>query len=259
MNTPDVPLYHQIYLVLREQIAEGQFADGRLPAETEFTRQFGASRITMRKALDRLVEEGVITRHRRAGTFVKRQPQERKDIQRVGGLLEDIISHGLRSKARVIEIDDIKAPVEIAALLELPAGASVTKAIRVRSYAGEPLSHMTTYVPQAIAQSLPKAKLDKKPMLTLIEEAGVRIGNASQTLSARLADSKVAPLLGINVGAALLFVQRVVRDVENKPVQLLRGLYRPDRYEYRMELSRVEGDHAKVWISAEHATDLAKG
>ncbi len=110
-NTPDVPLYHQIYLVLREQITEGHFADGRLPAETEFTRQFGASRITLRKALDRLVDEGLITRRRRSGTFVNHAPKKRKEkSQRYGGLLEDIISHGLKSKARVIEITTIGAP-----------------------------------------------------------------------------------------------------------------------------------------------------
>ncbi len=257
-NIPDVPLYHQIYLVLREQIAEGHFAGGRLPAEAEFTRQFGASRITLRKALDRLVDEGLITRRRRSGTFVNQNPKKQKEqSHRYGGLLEDLISHGLKSKARVIEIKAIGAPSDVAALLEVPAGAPVVKAIRLRSYAGRPLSYMTTYVPQTIAQCLTRAKLDSKPMLTLLEEAGVRIGSASQTLSARLADSKVAPLLDVNVGAALLSVQRVVRDVDGRPVQVLRGLYRPDRYEYRVELSR-QGDD-KVWVSAEHGTDLTKG
>lgn len=92
-------------------------------------------------------------------------------------------------------------------------------------------------------------------MLTLLEEAGVQVESASQTLSARLADSKVAPLLDVDVGAALLSVQRVVRDVEGHPVQLLRGLYLPDRYEYRMELSRVEGDKTNVWVSKQITTD----
>ena len=86
-------------------------------------------------------------------------------------------------------------------------------------------------------------------MLALLEAAGVRVGSASQTLSAKLADSKVAAMLDVDVGAALLSVQRVVRDVAGRPVQVLRGLYLPDLYEYRMELSRVEGDKTNVWVS----------
>lgn len=257
MTTPAVPMYHQIYLVLREQIAEGQFADGRLPVELELARQFGASRITLRKALDRLVNEGTITRRRGSGSFVQQMPQEPRKTKRGGGLLEDIINLGLKSKAKVLELNEISAPAEIASLLELPTGAPVLKVIRLRSYQGKPLCHMTTYVPQALAQYLKASRLESKPMLTLLEDAGVLVDSAGQTVSARLADSKVAQLLDLDVGAPLLFVQRIVRDVKGKPVQLLRGLYRPDRYEYRMELSRIEGDKANLWISKELSADVS--
>ena len=250
MNNPAVPLYHQIYLVLREQIAEGRFEHGKLPVEREFTRQFSASRITIRRALDRLAAEGLITRRRGSGSFVKQAPNAKGGKNsRVGGLLEDIINLGLKSKARVIELNTISAPAEVSNLLELPAGCSVLKAIRVRSYKRRPLSHITTYVPQSLAKYLKRAQLESKPMLALLEAAGVRVGSASQTLSAKLADSKVAAMLDVDVGAALLSVQRVVRDVDGRPVQLLRGLYLPDLYEYRMELSRVEGDKTNVWVS----------
>jgi GntR family transcriptional regulator len=83
----------------------------------------------------------------------------------------------------------------------------------------------------------------------LLEESGVHVGRAHQTISARLADAAVAEHLDVAVGTALLAVRRLIYDVDDRPVQWLHGLYRPDRYEYQMELSRVGSIDAKVWVS----------
>jgi len=85
----------------------------------------------------------------------------------------------------------------------------------------------------------------------LLEESGVHVGRAHQTISARLADAQVAEQLGVSVGSALLAVRRLVFDTQDRPVQYLHGLYRPDRYEYQMQLSRVGDIDAKVWVSRE--------
>ena len=77
------------------------------------------------------------------------------------------------------------------------------------------------------------------------------IGRARQSISARLADAEVARLLQVDVGSALLAVQRLVFDADDRPVQWLQGLYRPDRYQYQMQLSRVGGIDAKLWVSEE--------
>jgi GntR family transcriptional regulator len=70
-----------------------------------------------------------------------------------------------------------------------------------------------------------------------------------QTVSARLADAEVAGHLEVAVGSALLAVRRLIYDEQERPVQWLHGLYRPDRYEYEMHLSRVGSIDAKVWVS----------
>ena len=85
----------------------------------------------------------------------------------------------------------------------------------------------------------------------LLERSGVKVGRAEQTLSARLADAGLARHLDVAVGSALLAVQRLIYDEDERPVQWLHGLYRPDRYEYRMQLSRVGSIDAKVWVSHE--------
>lgn len=250
-----LPKYHQIYLVLREQLEEGRFADG-VPGELQLTRQFGVARVTVRKALARLEAEGMIARRPGRGTVAVRRANggaaaPRASSARLTGLLENIVSMGLATSVRVIECEVLPAPEAVASELGIESGAPVQKAVRVRSTREGPLSHITTYVPAALASGFGRRELAKKPILILLEESGVRIGRATQTISARLADAVVASRLGVEVGSPLLAVSRLIFDEQDRPVQWLQGLYRPDRYEYRMQLSRVGDIDAKVWVSKE--------
>lgn len=247
---PSLPLprHHQVYLVLRERLAAGEFAPGApLPGELQLAERYGVSRVTMRAALGRLARERLIERHRGRGTFARAVPPAEPRAE-LSGLLENILSHGLKSTVRVIELATLPAPADVARELRLPPGARVQKAIRVRSYRGAPVSHITTFVPADVAQ-FGKRELTGKPMLQLLEQAGVRVAGAEQTISARLSDPAVARLLEVGVGSALLAVARTVYAEGGHPVQLLRGLYRPDRYEYRMQLTRAGGDTPRVWVS----------
>ena len=149
---------------------------------------------------------------------------------------------------------DESASEAVALALQLPAGVRVQKAVRVRSTREGPLSHITTWVPEALARGFGRRELARKPILILLEASGVKIGRATQTMSARLADADVARHLDVPVGSALLNVTRLVLDVNDRPVQWLHGLYRPDRYQYEMQLSRVGGVDAKVWVSKDLPT-----
>jgi GntR family transcriptional regulator len=253
-----LPKYHQVYLVLREQLHEGRFAHG-LPGELALMQQFGVARVTVRRALEQLSGEGLITRERGRGTrpiaaaeaAARATRAAATRTSRLNGLLENLISTSLNTSVRVLEVATVAAPAEVSQALGLASGAAVQKAVRVRSTREGPLSHITTWVPGDLARSFGKRELAKKPILVLLEEAGVRVGGARQTISARLADAQVAPLLGVAVGSALLAVRRLIHDEEGRPVQWLHGLYRPDRYEYQMQLSRVGDIAAKVWVSRE--------
>ena len=248
-----LPKYHQIYLVLREQLHEGRFAQG-LPGELALMRQFGVARVTVRRALQQLAGEGLISRERGRGTrpIAAAEPAEaRQKTTRLTGLLENIVSMTQNTTVRVLEVASVGASGEVAQALQLAPGADVQKAVRVCSTREGPLSFITTWVPGDLARSFGKRELAKKPILVLLEEAGVRVGGAHQTISARLADAQVATHLGVAVGSALLAVRRLVYDANERPVQWLHGLYRPDRYTYEMQLSRVGGIDAKVWVNKE--------
>ena len=255
-----LPKYHQIYLVLREQLREGRF-DAGLPGELSLMQQFGVARVTMRRALDLLVQEGLIQRAPGRGTrpvprntLPYQGPEEERSegqTARLTGLLENLVTMGLRTTVQVIRVDVLPAPDDVAKTLRLPPGEQVQKAERVRSTDEGPLSHITTWVPQRFAQGFGKAELARKPILVLLEESGVKVGRAEQTISARLADAEMARHLDVSVGSALLAVRRLIYDEQDQPVQWLHGLYRPDRYEYQMQLSRVGSIDAKVWVSQE--------
>ncbi len=253
-----LPKYHQVYLVLREQLQEGKFAHG-LPGELSLMSQFGVARVTVRRALQQLAEEGLISREPGRGTRPvmpqatngKRQDPTAEQQARLSGLLENLVTMGLRTTVKVLSVEKVAATDEVAQALHLEAGAWVQKAQRVRSTKDGPLSHITTWVPDNIARSFGRKELAQKPILVLLEESGVQVGRAQQTISAKLADAHLAQQLDVAVGSALLAVKRLIYDENDKPVQWLHGLYRPDRYEYQMQLSRVGDIAAKVWVSKE--------
>jgi len=256
MSQMPLPKYHQVYLVLREQLDEGRFADG-LPGEMALIKEFGVARVTVRRALQRLADEGLISRNpgrrtRPVAPLTERaaggsgEGAERANLH---GLLENLVTMGLRTSVKVVDVATVAASAKVAEALRLDFGDPVQKAVRVRSTREGPLSYITTYVPAQLARSFGRRELSSKPILVLLEQAGVKVGRAHQTISARLADNVLAQHLDVAVGSALLAVRRLIYDTDERPVQWLHGFYRPDRYTYEMQLSRVGSIDAKVWVS----------
>jgi GntR family transcriptional regulator len=256
MSSPlPLPKYHRVYLVLRERLQEGGFADG-LPGELALMQQFGVARVTVRRALAQLAQEGLISREPGRGTrpigWPAAEGGEGAPVEtRLTGLLENLVSMGVRTSVKVLEAKLAPATHEVARALAIAAGEQVHKAVRVRRTHEGPIAHITTYVPAAIAQRFHRHDLETKPILLLLEDAGVQVGRAVQTISARLADERIAQHLDVALGSALLAVRRLVYDEHERPVQWLHGLYRPDRYEYQMQLSQAGGIDARVWVGSE--------
>jgi GntR family transcriptional regulator len=254
MSQMPLPKYHQIYLVLREQLGEGRFAEG-LPGELALMQQFGVARVTVRRALEQLSSEGLISRNpgrrTRPTAAAAHEPRAADGVPRANlrGLLENLVTMGLHTSVKVVDVATVSASSQVAEALQLALGEAVQKAVRVRSSRAGPLSHITTYVPERIARRFGRRELNRKPILLLLEESGVKVGRAHQTISARLADNVLAEHLEVSVGSALLAVRRLVYDDAERPVQWLHGFYRPDRYTYEMQLSRVGSIDAKVWVN----------
>ena len=249
-----MPLYHQIYLALRDQIANGEYAhDDFLPTEQELIRGYGVSRITAKRALDELKADGLVVRSRGRGTRVQmanRVPPVRAPIE---GLVENILAMGLKTEVELVEFDYVPARREVAQALACAVGDLVQRAVRVRLLDGEPFSHLVTHVPEAIGRSYSRRELATRPLLLLLERSGASVSHAEQVLTATLAGGDIAELLNVPAGAALLKITRTVYDQNARPVEHIVGSYRPDRYQYAMTLSRSPAGERKPWSARQEA------
>lgn len=242
------PLYHQIYLILHGKIVSGELSNGsRLPTEQELQTTFGVSRITARRALDELAAAGYAVRERGRGTRVRHAeplPQIRSSIE---GLFENLVAMGLKTHVRLLEFERIPANDEIARAMQVERGTTMLRAVRVRLLDDGPFSHLTTYVPDSVAAGFTRDAMATTPLLALLERSGVMASRADQIVTATLADTHVAPLLEVDVGSPLLKIVRLVFDQQDRPVEYITSLYRPDRYQYRMSLDRIGEADDKKW------------
>jgi GntR family transcriptional regulator len=244
-NLP-TPLYHQIYLMLRERIVSGQLAAGdMLDGEQEMARRLGVSRITVKRALNELAARGLVERHRGRGTTVAGSAV----IPLVAGgfdtLLESLQRMGLQTEVELLDVGEEAAGPAIAERLELKPDALVQRAVRLRKLNGEPFSHLVNYIPVAIARRYSLEELASTSMLTLLERAGAPAQEAEQWISAVAAGSAIAAALDVAPGAPLLRVDRVMRGPRRKPVQFIEAHYRPDRFHYHVRTqknARGKGD-----------------
>ena len=242
-----VPRYYQVYSMIQQRLREGEWAPEKpMPTEQEFAALFGVSRVTVRKALNMLQEDKLILRQQGRGTFASRAPR-RHDPANFSGLLENIADFELHTKVRVLFFDKVALPEQIAPLLECAPNARALKVVRVRSDAHSPFSHTTCYIPEPEADLVTEESLGNRTMIAALSAAGVAAVTAEQRLSATAAGVEVAKLLRLEVGAPLISMSRVVRNEADRPVELLQALYRPDKYEYRVNLSREKGATAPRW------------
>jgi len=250
-NDLPTPLYHQIYLILREQIATGAYdAAARLPTEAEISAAYSVSRITAKRALDELADDGLVVRRRGRGTQVVRRVAAAPVEANISGLIENLLAVGLETSVDILEFGYGPASPAVRKALALADGEEVQRAVRVRRHDGTPLSYSTSWVPARIGRAYTARDLARKPLLALLEKAGCLVGSADQTVSAALAEPAVARALEVRVGSPLLSVVRTVFDQRGRPVEHIAILYRPDRYQYRTKLTRVRGPVTRMWSHA---------
>ncbi len=248
--TSRVPLYHQIYVILRNLIYSGQLGAGDfVPGEQDLAESFGVSRITAKRALNEMAAAGLVVRERGRGTRVVHRPPAPPVTASFEGWLENISLMGISTEARVLEFDYVPANEDVANALRVAHGELVQRSVRVRSLDGETMSYLVTWLPKDIGRGFEREDLSRYALLTLLERAGVRVASARQTVSATLADPVVARALGIDPGAPMLEVRRLVLDMDDRPVEYIRVLYRPDRYRFEMNLQRVHRDEGMRWAA----------
>jgi GntR family transcriptional regulator len=237
-RTQPTPLYHQIFVQLRDRINEGAFADGSLlPGEQEISEIFQVSRITAKRALDEIAAAGLAVRQQGRGTLVRRTPEATSLRGTVENLALSLRRHSNVTTVRLHEFGYVPAPADAAGALGLAPGDEVQRVIRVWIGQNGPFSHLTTFVPVAIARGWSRADLEAKPLAVLIAEQGIKMSRAEESISATLAEGAIATRLELAPGAPLLAILRTLYDQHDRPIEHLSALYPPERYRYSISLS----------------------
>jgi GntR family transcriptional regulator len=238
----------QVYLILRDRILSGALGFGtKLPTENELADYYAVSRVTVRRALGELERERFIERRRSAGTRVVYRSAPAPVVADISGVLANIADMGRRTAVKLLSFDYVPAAGAVAEALGVDAHTLLQRSIRVRAVDRVPFSYLTTHVPESIATTFTRQELASRPLLELLERAGVKVEHARQRISAGLATPDVAQALDIRAGSPLIELLRVVFDQSGRAVEHLHALYRPDRYAFEMDLVRSGTAGTKAW------------
>jgi DNA-binding GntR family transcriptional regulator len=230
-----VPLYFQVAQQLERAVESGELPPGtRLKNEIALADQLGLSRPTVRRAIEYLVDRGLLVRKRGIGTQVV-HPKVRRPLE-LTSLYEDLTAHGKRPGTKVLSLGSAPAPDFVAHALGMDEGAPVVRLQRLRYAQGEPLALMCNFVPEGLVP-LSADRLEQTGLYELMRAAGVRPHLASQTIGARAATAAEARRLDERRGAPLLTMRRTSYDALGRALELGDHVYRASVYSFEIVLS----------------------
>lgn len=229
-----VPLYYQVSQHLENAISSGEVPPGTVfENEVLLADQLGVSRPTMRRAMQYLVDKGLIVRRRGIGTRVV-QPKVRRPME-LTSLYDDLAGSGQKPVTKVLELEATTADEELAARLQCGEGDPVVAVVRLRSAGERPIAKMTNYLPARLAD-FDAADLEAHGLYQLLRRQGIHLHSATQTVGAKSASAAEARILEEPKGSALLTMQRITYDDTGTVVEFGSHLYAASRYAFETHL-----------------------
>lgn len=227
------PLYRQIQGVIRDAVADRTLRpDDTLPPERELAAEFGVSRITIRKAIEGLVSEGVLDTRHGSGTFVRSRVE--KNFAQLTSFTEEMQARGMTASSRWISRSEGTVSPEEALTLRASPGTRVYRFSRVRLADESPMAIEYATI---LASCLPALDAVGKSLYVALRETDNRPTRALQRLSALLLNNEQAKLLGAATGDAGLLVERVGFDRNGTAIEFTQSFYRGDTYDFVAELN----------------------
>jgi DNA-binding GntR family transcriptional regulator len=234
-RTSPVPLYFQVATRLQELIEKGEIGVGaRIENEVDLAERLGVSRPTTRRAIQYLVERGMLVRKRGVGTQVV-HPKVRRPVE-LSSLYDDLVMSERTPRTDVLDLRVIPAPQEVADALEVAPGTEVTWFERLRYAGGEPLALMHNAIPIDLLQ-LTERDLAEHGLYELLRRAGFVPRIATQVIGARSASAAEGRILAEKRGASLLTMTRTAWDASGRTLEYGSPVYRASRYSFELNLS----------------------
>jgi DNA-binding GntR family transcriptional regulator len=235
-RTSPIPLYFQIAQGLQQAIEAGALRPGdRLEAEEEVADRLGVSRPTVHQAVERLVQQGLVARHRGVGTVVVHRRIQRPLA--LTSFYDDLAAADRKPTTAVLAMEELPAEPEVAMALSMTVGDPVLWIERLRSAEGIPLAVMSNHLPaQLLSTPLASDDLERQGLYELLREQGVQLHSAKQVIAARRATSREARLLGEPRSNPVLTVVRTSYDASGRAVEFGQHVYPAERYAFELSL-----------------------
>jgi GntR family transcriptional regulator len=233
------PLYSQIQEYLAEMITSGEIPpDTRLPSERELSRQLDISRMTVRRAITELVNEGLLHRKHGAGTFVARRKVS-YDARDLISYAHAMHAHGLKVSTQLLEFSQVPASRRLAKRLHVSIGDELYLVARLRLANRQPIILERSFFPCDRCPSLEEYDLEKTLVYDLLTgRYGVRVRRVAQTIEAIEAADTTAKQLRVEEGDPLLMVTRILYRVDDgEPVMFSQDFLRSDSVRIHSDLT----------------------
>lgn len=226
------------YLNLKEdliaEIVRGVYKPhDRLPSQRELGQEHGLSHMTVRRAINELIQEGLIYARQGRGLYVA-EPKQDAELGPLYGFTEDMTLRGMKASSRVLEKGVVSASTMLAATLQVQVGVPLVHLRRLRLADGEPIAIQTAYLPSPLCPGLLEHDLEQGSLYEILRtHYGLNMANGESAASAALASAEESDLLKLAQPAALLVTEQVTHLDNGQPVEFARSLYRGDRYQLR--------------------------
>ncbi|MBB5120693.1 GntR family transcriptional regulator [Streptomyces eurocidicus] len=232
-----LPLWYQVSQSLRASILGRRAGDPlRLPTEDALAAHYGVSVLTMRQALKELEAEGLITRHRRRGTFIEPSARRGSPVRLLGSV-DTIVAQQSGERTEILEHGPERIPAELAEHFPDLAEAVSYRRLRSDGATGEPTNWAENLVRPELAGRIDLADLTRWPMTKVLRDAvGVTISRITDTVEARLADPETAKLLQVPLLSPILHYTGITYDDRGRAVDVARIRYRGDRFSFTVTL-----------------------
>ena len=236
------PKYYILKKVLEEKIENEEFpADEPIPSERELMEMYQVSRITVRKAVDELVNEGYLYKIQGKGTYVKTDERS-SNLFAITSCTEDVVRMGMKPTKKVMVAELVYANAKRAKALEITQEERVFMLGRILFADQEPLNYTVTFLPEKLFPGIDRQSFDRESLdQVLQEEYGVSLTKARRTIEAILARDEVAEYLDIEEGSPIILFRCVTYGIVNGkeiPVENFKCYYRTDKFKFYIDQVR---------------------